>query len=112
MLAQVRAFFELHGASRFEDAAQAGEHRIHNRAGFFRDVPDGTPHYLVLPEVFKREICAGFHDGTMVRLLVERGWIEAGGDGRATQKPRLRSLGTGIRVYVVNSRMLWKHDAD
>ncbi len=36
MLAQVKAFFEAHGSSRFEPMASTGEPRIVNRAGFFR----------------------------------------------------------------------------
>jgi putative DNA primase/helicase len=36
LLAQVRGFFETHGASRFEDVAATVDQRIINRAGFYR----------------------------------------------------------------------------
>ena len=48
MLAQVRAFFEAHGASRFEDVNANQDHRILNRAGFYRSGLNGAREYLVM----------------------------------------------------------------
>lgn len=107
ILAQVRAFFEAHGASRFEnmDAAnQLHDQRVINRAGFYRNNAMGNREYLVLPEAFKNEICKGFEVRTASKVLINAGWIDKGGDGRATQKPRLPGVGI-TRCYVFNSSM-------
>lgn len=103
LLAQVRAFFETHGASRFEDVAATIDQRVNNRAGFYRTVIDGSREFLVLPEAFKRDVCAGFDLKMAIRCLVAQGWIAPGGDGRPTQKPRLPGIGTA-RVYVFTSK--------
>jgi uncharacterized protein (DUF927 family) len=105
ILAQVRAFLEAHGASRFEDMNATADQRVINRAGFYRNRQDGTREYLVLPEAFKREMCLGLDPKAAEKLLVVHGWIEPGGDGRGTQKPRLPGIGTTSRVYVFTSKV-------
>jgi len=108
LLAQVRAFFEAHGASRFADVDAPHDQRIINRAGFYRNGTNAKREFLVLPEAFKRDVCAGFDVKAATHCLVARGWIAPGGDGRATQKPRLRDIGTA-RVFVFTSKM-WEAD--
>ena len=103
LLAQVRAFFETHGASRFEDIGAPVDQRVINRAGFYRNGTDGTREFLVLPEAFKRDVCAGFDLKAATRCLLAQGWIVAGGDNRPTQKPRLPGIGT-TRVYVFTNK--------
>lgn len=105
VLSQVRAFFEAHGASRFESMAAAEDQRVVNRAGFHRDGPGGVREFLVLPEAFKTEVCKGVDARAAEKLLVSRGWIAPGGDGRPTQKPRLPGIGTAARVYVFTGKM-------
>lgn len=104
MLSQVRAFFEAHGASRFEDVLATHDQRIPNRAGFYRTGDDGTREFMVLPEAFKRDICQGFDAKTMTAALIECGWIAPGGDGRSTQKPRIPGSGL-TRCYIFTSKM-------
>jgi len=96
LLGQVRAFFEAHGASRFAvlDDTFPNDRPIVNRAGFVRMTADGGREFLVLPEAFRREVCAGFDAKAATRALIEAGWIEPGGDGRATHKPRIPGIGT------------------
>lgn len=108
-LAQVRAFFELHGASRFEDTTATEDQRVINRAGFHRPGKDGAREYLVLPEAFKTEVCKGLDAKAAEKLLVSIGWIQPGGDGRPTQKPRLPGIGTTARVYVFTAKV-WEGD--
>lgn len=103
LLAQVRSFFETHGASRFEDVTATFDQRIINRAGFYRAGADGEREFLVLPEAFKRDVCAGFDLKAATRCLQAQGWIVPGGDGRPTQKPRLPGIGTA-RVYVFTNK--------
>ena len=109
LLSQVRAFFEAHGASRFEDVRATDGQRIINRAGFFRTDDNGTREYLVLPEAFRSELCKGRDRKVAEKLLVSKGWIAPGGDGRATQKPRLPGIGTTARVYVFTSK-IWEDE--
>lgn len=106
MLAQVRAFFEAHGSSRFEDLSATADQRVINRAGFYRTGMSGAREFLVLPEAFKRDVCAGFDHKAAAKVLVAQGWIAAGGDGRPDQKPRLPGMGTSTRVYVFTSKVL------
>lgn len=104
LLAQVRAFFEAHGASRFEDMAATVEQRIPNRAGFWRDGEDGARQFLVLPEVFKREVCQGFDAKGAAQVLVKAGVILAGKDGKASRSARLPGI-PAARVYVFTGKV-------
>jgi uncharacterized protein (DUF927 family) len=110
ILTQVKAFFEAHGASRFAplDVPFSEYQRINNRAGFFREAVAGGREYLVLPEVFKREVCAGFDPKLAARVLIERGWLSPGEGNRATQKPRIPGIGP-TRCYVLTQRM-WEDE--
>ena len=108
MLSQVRAFFETHGASRFEDMNTDKEQRIINRAGFYRTGASGDREFLVLPETFKRDICQGYDARTMTLALVAAGWLEPGKDGKTAQKPRVPGIGP-TRCYVFTARM-WEGD--
>ena len=104
--AQVRAFFETHGSSRFENKSMSmtmtTDQRIINRAGFYETGPDGTREFLVFPEAFEREVCAGFDLKMAKRHLIAQGWITPDGN-RATQKPRLPGMGS-TRVYVFTNK--------
>lgn len=101
---QVQAFFEAHGASRFEDVRAATDQRIINRAGFYRTDASGEREFMVLPEAFKREVCQGFDVKTATAVLVKAGWLKPGSDGKNTQKPRLPGLGP-TRCYIFTGRM-------
>lgn len=106
---QVRAFFERHGSSRFEDTNNHGSTRINNRAGFIREA-NGSLEYLVLPEVFKNEICEGLNPQAVEAFLCKRKWITPAKD-RITQKPRILAAGGQPRVYVFTSR-IWEEAED
>ncbi len=104
LLSQVRAFFEVHGASRFESMEATTEQRVINRAGFWRDGEDTGRQFLVLPEVFKREVCAGFDAKTAAKVLTEAGVILAGADGRPTRTVRFPGI-PSARVYVFTAKV-------
>lgn len=104
ILGQVRAFFETHGASRFEDMNATSDQRVIHRAGFYRTGNGGEREYLVLPEAFKNELCQGFDVRTAAAALVAAGWIAPGKDGKTSQKLRIAGVGTP-RCYVFTSRM-------
>jgi uncharacterized protein (DUF927 family) len=107
VLSQVRLFFELHGASRFQDAGSNGtDHKTINRAGFYQVEGVGADQkktYLVLPEVLKSEILNGLNFKLALNVLTEAGWLKPGSDDRPTQKPRICAMSNiPTRVYVFN----------
>jgi hypothetical protein len=102
----VRAFFEQHGASRFEDVTSKDQ-RVISRAGFFRADAAGNREYLVLPEVFKQAVCSGFDCRTATHTLQARGWLLPGRD-RVTQNVRLPGIGV-TRIYALGGRM-WEDE--
>jgi putative DNA primase/helicase len=106
LLEQVRAFFETHGSSRFEDMSARHEQRVVNRAGFYRKDGGGEREYLVLPETFKREVCEGFDPRHAGKVLGAAGWLKAGSNGRVTRTERLPGMGDKTRCYVFTSA-LW-----
>lgn len=85
-LAQVRAFLEAHGSSRFEDLDGGENQRIINRAGYRQKV-DGQTRYCIFPEAFKREVCAGLNEKTVCTALVKCGALVPDG-GRNTRVVR------------------------
>ena len=98
--AQVREFFERH-ADRFQELTH--EHAVRNRAGFFRNT-DGGRQYLVLPGVFKNEVCAGLDHRTVLRVLRASGWIEPDAQGKSSQA--LHPIGlSSTRLYVFTQEM-------
>jgi len=110
-LRQVRGFLEAHGASRFQSMhprlTSVGEEipeRVINRAGFKREDAEGETEYLVLGEVFRRELCAGFDHRMVARTLEERGYLVSD-NGRLMTKPRLPELGN-TWVYAIKSGIL------
>jgi putative DNA primase/helicase len=109
---QVRSFIEAHGASRFQSAKGRldgrGEplpEKVINRAGFRVDDGDGEAvEYLILPEVFRREVCEGFDARMVARALSERGYLDCQ-PPHLTKKPRLPEVGS-VRVYAVKASIL------
>lgn len=74
ILSQVRAFFESHGASRFDSAREPNNERIHNRAGFYKTDEQGFRIYMVLSEVYRNEICQGFDPKMVTKVLLNAGY--------------------------------------
>lgn len=107
ILSQVRAFFEAHGASRFEDVSATTDQRIPNRVGFYRTGENGEREFLILTEAFRREVCKGMNDKTAIQVLRKSGLLVPAKDGKPTQVARLPGLSPS-RVYVIR----YKGDAD
>jgi uncharacterized protein (DUF927 family) len=102
IIAHVKGFIEAHGASRFEQVEGEPNRTVSNRVGFYRTNGDGLE-YLIMPESFKRDLCSGYDVKTVEKALIEAGILKAGGDGRATQKPRIGALGGApTRVYILS----------
>jgi hypothetical protein len=60
--------------------------------------------YMVLPEVFKNELCKGFEPRMVTRILLNAGWITPAPDGKASHKPRIKGVGTP-RLYVFTDKI-------
>jgi uncharacterized protein (DUF927 family) len=109
---QVRRFIGVNGASRFQSTKTRKDNqgniipeRIINRAGFRVDGEDGeASEYLILPEVFRSEVCESFDYKAVARALLQRGHLECQLP-HLTKKPRLPEVGS-IRVYAVKSSIL------
>jgi uncharacterized protein (DUF927 family) len=98
---QVRLFIARHGASRFE--RRDGD-IVRDRAGWIRDA-DGEPEYLILPAVWRAEVCAGHDASAIAAALADAGHLRRGNDGkpqRTERPPGMRSQ----RVYVLSASIL------
>lgn len=96
---QVRLFLETHGASRFQEKANE---KIVNRAGFRRD-----GEFLILPEVWRKEVCSTFQADRVAQILDQRGMLGTHDADRFTAKPRIAANGSQpTRVYVVKASIL------
>lgn len=94
ILEHVRAFFEKHGASRFEHVRATEDQRIYNRAGFISIREDGSREFWVLGEAFRSEICNGFNERTVKRVLIDAGMLVPAKDGKPTTNVRANDLGS------------------
>lgn len=104
IMAQVRAFFESYGASRFDNVRSPNNEKILNRAGFYQTDDEGFRIYMVLTEVFKNELCKGFEQRTVTKTLLQAGWLKPASDGSASHKPRVKGVGTP-RLYVFTNKI-------
>lgn len=108
---QVKRFVEVNGASRFQLAksrtdghGEPIQEKVVNRAGFRVDENGEATEYLILPEVFQREVCGGFDYQVVGKALKERGFLHPQ-PPHLTKKCRLPEVGS-IRVYALDSSIL------
>jgi hypothetical protein len=90
----------VNGASRFEDISAVTELRVPNRAGFFTGL--NPREFWVFPEVFRHELCSGFDQKTVAKVLIKNGLLvpPPNEKNRNTQKKSINGLGEA-RVYVL-----------
>ncbi len=98
----VRHFIEAHGDARF-DLDDPDARPVHNRAGW-RKGAGNEQRWLILPEVWKAEVCAGLDPTSVAKVLAEpkRGMLIKGNDGYSKVE---KIAGTPKRVYVVTPRI-------
>ncbi|EHF3472195.1 DUF927 domain-containing protein, partial [Proteus mirabilis] len=95
-LEQVSDFISRHQFSRFADwydeysrpASMMGFRRVEKDTGN----GESSITFYVLPTAWK-EICKGFDARKVVRLCVEKGWLETGKDGKTQTSIRLPEIG-------------------
>ncbi|WP_343056217.1 DUF927 domain-containing protein [Ancylobacter tetraedralis] len=109
-IARVRHFIELHGASRFELMGAGLEPhpdmRVTHRAGFRAGDAAKGYEYIVLPEVWKADICTGMDVTFVTKTLAQRGFLRVGSDGKAQTKRRLPGFEGPVRCYVIRSSIM------
>jgi uncharacterized protein (DUF927 family) len=111
-IAAVRRFIELHGSARFEPMWEeygtpaGGEQRTINRAGFRRKDGAGGVEYLVLPEAWRTEVCAGLDAVAVARVLRDRGLLVPGKDGKLQDQARLPGFTKPVRHYHLTAAIL------
>jgi putative DNA primase/helicase len=97
-IAQVRHFIEVHGDSRFDSLDEPHDLRpVHNRAGWRKGAGEYR-RWLIPPEVWRIEVCAGLDSKSVARELAKHGMLERGNDGNLKVE---KIAGTSKRVYVV-----------
>lgn len=108
ILAQVRAFFEAHGSSRFEALEQYGDkvEKVINRVGFWQ-YGDKGKEYIILPEQFKNEICKGFDPKQVIQVLSDADILIKDKEGKNTVSLRTPESPNLKRMYVINADMLF-----
>jgi putative DNA primase/helicase len=116
-LAQVRAFLEAHGESRFTlltpptsgaEPAPPDVARTINRAGFRRRTGSGDAErweYLILPETWKTEVCKGLDAKRTAEMLALRGFLIGGMQRHRAVLQRIPAEGPR-RVYIVSGAIL------
>lgn len=118
LIDKVKGFFEQHGDSRFiEITSKDGgpykildpNQRVLNRAGFRFTNSEGKTAFLVLPQAL-HEICAGFNFRASVKVLVEKGIISPGQDGKSQKTVRLPGMGVK-KVYNVTGKIWQEFEA-
>ncbi|BEV72294.1 DUF927 domain-containing protein [Paludibacterium sp. THUN1379] len=108
-LAQVRAYLETYGESRFtpwrEPTDDEPPQRTLQRVGF-RRMKDDACWFYVLPTAMRHELCKGYPFDAMLAEMVRLEWLQTNGKNRATLLTRLPGMGTTpVRVYVLTPKV-------
>jgi putative DNA primase/helicase len=111
-IAQVRAFIEQHGESRFTWLRMEPDDgtKTINRAGYRRKAGD-ILEFLILSEAWKNEICKGLDAKRTADLLAARGWLVGGDDRHRSALVTVPGEGK-LRLYVVRSSIMGGVDAE
>ncbi|MBB2170441.1 DUF927 domain-containing protein [Gluconacetobacter aggeris] len=114
---QVRAFIEQHGESRFTNLTPdptTGDERTDdrvrtiNRAGFKRRVATqdgGRWEYLVLPVMWKTEVCKGLDAANVAKVVRDAGYLVPGEGKNMAARVRLPNEGLA-RVYIIKGDIM------
>lgn len=103
---QLRSFIEMHGESRFTPMGTNNFVRTNNRVGWSRQY-DGITEYLIMPEVWKSEICKNLNPMFVAKTLIKHGFLINASNNVFTKRVSV-SDNLRARVYRVTSRILEK----
>jgi len=99
LFAQVSAFLQAHGASRFppHDISEEDLRRVLNRAGF--SYSDGERlFFLAESGTFRKELCKGFNLTVATKALIKAGWLVPGAE-RTQQKKRINAINSKAALW-------------
>jgi putative DNA primase/helicase len=97
----VRHFIEAHGEARFDSLDDTDARPVPNRAGWRKGAGEDR-RWLILPEVWKQDVCAGLDPKFVASVLADRGALARGSDGNVRVE---RIAGTTKRVYVITPQI-------
>jgi putative DNA primase/helicase len=103
ILEQAKAFFELHGCSRFYDLDGMKDQKVINMAGYKTSYQDAVTFY-VSPSSFQNEICRGFSRKTVIDLLIKHRFLQQ--DHKGDYRQQKYTPHGNKKVYVVSGRIL------
>jgi uncharacterized protein (DUF927 family) len=95
----VRLFIEQHGEARFAAVDDADARPVANRVGY-RKGSGAQREWWVLPEVWRREICAGHNAQFVAHVLADAGMLRTQADGLQC---KVRVNTATFRAYVVTA---------
>jgi hypothetical protein len=98
---QVRLFIEKHGDGRFQSVEDPTA-IISNRAGW-RQGQGEQREWLIPPEVWKSEVCAGLEPVMVAKALADHGMLAKASDG---YQKNHRIEGRQMRLYTITARIL------
>lgn len=98
LLDGVREFLERFGSSRFRDFSHAG-HMVQQLAGYYRIEGGSDERVYLFTRTGLEEACRGADFKRAVALLVARGWIKPGPDGKPSNSLRPAGLPKTTRLY-------------
>jgi len=87
-LADIKAFFVMHGNSRFGCWNTKDARQILSQVGYWRYTEQGDLHYLVHPEMLKH-VFKGHDQKTAVRAALAAGYLVANSQGKAVHPQRI-----------------------
>lgn len=116
ILRQARTWFGLHGDSRFTAWGRGDDDhapKTMNRAGWRREIKSDSGlveslghEWFILPDVFRAEVCKGYSERAVLRLLKDRGHLHTE-PGRGGYSCKAKPLGFGsCMVYRVRNSLL------
>lgn len=112
---QVSKFLAQHAASRFAEPWVDDKARkarvIVNRAGFKREVGQDAMEFLILPDVWTDEVCAGIDARAAAATLRARRFLLPGESGKNQASVRVPGEGKRMRVYRVSGTILEDQDS-
>ena len=115
----VQDFISRHGEARFQRIRSRNDNDgnefysvVHNRVGFRKRMERGIQ-YIVLPEVFRSDVCRSHNVDMVLQTLKAQGLLELGEDGRPIKKMRLPDQKESVRCVVLLPGILsWPHHHD
>ena len=117
-LSHLKAFFEIHGRTRFECilgsaareaddlAVRSDDHAVRDRCGYRVETDDEGTTFYVLPEAFRREVCSSHSPDLIIRIARTHGALIEGENGRPQKKFRLPDYPHGTRIYALRPDLL------